>query len=880
MKWVCIALAIGQGFCQNQSIRRFPNIPIGPGYDAPAPFVFSSANSVGDITAFDFDQTSNTFEIESSDTQIRVQFYREDVVRIWLAWDGNFTDPASEIVVGKPQSLSPAFTDAGEYYEMRPSQASDIALRAAKNPLRFSMYRHGALVWTESQGLARGSGSSLQSLKVLEDEYFFGGGMQNGHWSHKGHKLTISADGNWDEGGNPNAVPFYVSSAGYGVYRNTWAVGHYDFTSSPAVLSHSETRFDAFYMVSAPRDYKALLGAYSFVTGPPYMPPIYALGMGDSDCYHNKRHGWSSHSVVNVADKYLEHDFPTGWFLFNDGYGCGYGDDAADDFPHDFDVLDDVVVKLAADGFETGLWSSTGIPYIDREVKGAGSRIMKTDCGWIGGGYQYAFDGVGECVRGIEGNSDARRFIWTVSGWAGTHRMATMWTGDNTGSLDYVRWQIPTFIGSGFSAQAHISGDIDGIFGGSSTSYVRDLQFKSMMTTIMTMSGWASNPDKQPWTYGEPYTSINRKYLQLKAKLTPYFYTLSREAYDTGVPPIRAMAMEFSNDTSTYTSHVGSTQQFMSGPSFLVAPVYTSSLIRDDIYLPAGEWVDYWDHSIHTGPTTINGYDAPLNKLPMFVRAGSIIPMWPEMKYSAEITLDVYPAGQTSFTLYEDDGKTRDALEQGSFAKTLIRCDAAANALSSGGSVKLEVLATQGSFTGQIPARSYNIQIHAPTSPSGVTWQHNGDRSTLRQYTSLDDLDKASSGWFFGMAPTPPPTPPAPTPSPIPSGVHLLHNGSACNAQTVNLGNAYEQPEDCAAAARGNSQCAGYFMHSKKYWDAWGCRCCTDDQTGQNNDAWNTYSYGKQLSSSVGNVVTLKLPSTAVSKSFSVELTPSNSVFV
>jgi len=540
--------------------------------------------------------------------------------------------------------------------------------------------------------------------------------------------------------------------------------------------------------------------------------------------------------------------------------------------------LDDVVAKLDSNGFKTGLWSSTGIPYIKREVAGGGSRIAKTDCGWIGNGYKYAFDGVGECVRGIEENSDARRFIWTVSGWAGTHRRATMWTGDNTGSLDYVRWQIPTFVGCGFSAQAHISGDVDGIFGGSPTSYVRDLQFKSMMTTVMTMSGWASNPDKQPWTFGEPYTTINRKYLQLKARLTPYFYTLSREAYDTGVPPIRAMAMEFSNDTSTYTSHVGSAQQFMSGPSFLVAPVYTSSLTRNDIYLPAGEWVDYWDNSvIHTGPTTINGYDAPLDKLPMFVRAGAIIPMWPEMKYSAEMTLDVFPSGHTSYTLYEDDGKTREALEQGSFAKTLMQCDAPADALTSGGTVKLEVSAAQGSFKGQITSRGYQFQVHAPESPSSVSLKDGGKDTALQEYTSLDDLNKASSGWYFGQAPGPAPTPPAPTPSPIPSGVHLLHEGRACNTQTVNLGNSFEQPEDCAEAARGNSQCSGYFMHTQKYWDDWGCRCCVDEQPGQYNDAWSMYSYGNQLSSSSkGNVVIVKVAPVSVSNSFSVELTQSS----
>ena len=89
--------------------------------------------------------------------------------------------------------------------------------------------------------------------------------------------------------------------------------------------------------------------------------------------------------------------------------------------------------------------------------------------------------------------------------------------------------------------QAHVSGDVDGIFGGSPDTYVRDLQFKCLMTTMMTMSGWAGNPDKQPWTYGEPYASINRMYLKIKSRLTPYFYTYSRIAREhtnrRGPPP-------------------------------------------------------------------------------------------------------------------------------------------------------------------------------------------------------------------------------------------------------------------------------------------------------------------------------------------------------
>ena len=98
-----------------------------------------------------------------------------------------------------------------------------------------------------------------------------------------------------------------------------------------------------------------------------------------------------------------------------------------------------------------------------------------------------------------------------VEGWAGAQRCAVQWTGDHSGSLDAIRWQIPAITGSGNSGIAYSAGDVDGIFGGSPTSYTRDLQWKVFNPAFMTMSGWATPAYKQPWTYGEPYTSINRK---------------------------------------------------------------------------------------------------------------------------------------------------------------------------------------------------------------------------------------------------------------------------------------------------------------------------------------------------------------------------------
>lgn len=693
------------------------------------------------------------FDIVCGEDVLRVEFWRPDVVRVQVGWSGNFTDPASgDLVVGQPENdLVVQSSDKGEFVDITVQKAGAVVLRVIKNPLLLSLHQGNVTLWEERASLARNSTSTFQTLSIQEDEYFFGGGMQNGRFSHKGTRIRISADDNWDDGANPNAVPFYMSSAGYGVFRNTWSPGYYDFSTSPIVLGHNESRFDAFFFGVSPRNYRAILEGYTYIVGRPFMPPIYALGLGDSDCYHNDRHNNDTHVVTAIAARYRAEDLPATWILPNDGYGCGFGVGPVD-FPSNFSTLDQVSGDLKEKGFHTGLWSSTGLPDFQREVAKSGIRVAKTDVGWIGDGYAYAFEAVRGLAQQMEEYSDGRRFIWTVEGWAGTHRYAVMWAGDDSGSFDYIRWQIPTFVGSGLSAQAHVSGDIDGIFGGSPETYVRDLQFKCFMTVLMTMSGWAANPDKQPWGWGEPYTSINRLYLKLKTRLTPYQYTMSRLAYETGLPPVRAMMLQFPQDDRFYQPAAG--QQFMSGPSLLVAPVYqpvSTSPTRDGIFLPEGDWVDFWNGTIYTGPAVLDGYLAPLELLPVFVQAGSIIPMWPEDftigdSPPNELTLEVFPSGQSSFSLYEDDGVTRQALENNAYTRTYIACSAPDRAIKVGGNVVLNVSAVVGSFAGMPKERAYTVRVHLPSAPSQVLL---GSGEVVPPLQSKSAVKYFPTGWYF-----------------------------------------------------------------------------------------------------------------------------------
>ncbi|MFC5449969.1 discoidin domain-containing protein [Paenibacillus aestuarii] len=703
------------------------------------------AAAVGDITGFE-KTDAKTFTITSGADQLKVIFNRDDIVHIWLGVGGNFqtlsgkysSEPKEPIVIKEdfgPVSVN--WSDEGAYYKMATGK---FVLRAYKSPLKFAMYKsdNQTVVWEEQSPLSYSTTSTTQTLVRGADEYYYGGGMQNGFFSHRDKTITIAdVRGDWGSGTVSNPSPFYLSTAGYGVLRNTFQDGTYNF-GSPAQLTHDENRFDAYYFYG--ETFKDILNSYTDLTGKPSLIPRWGMGMGDSDCYNTSNTGantpgkLTTPDVVKVAQGYRANDMPGGWLLPNDGYGCGYVQ------------LPSTVQQLHDLGFYTGLWTQNGLANIATEVGVAGTRLNKLDVAWVGPGYDFALDATRQAHQGLEANSNDRGFVWSVFGWAGTQRNSTVWSGDQTGSWEYIRYHIPSVIGAGLSGMTYATGDVDGIFGGSAQTYVRDLQWKAFTPVLMSMSGWAS-VDKQPWRYGEPYTSYNRDILKLRQRLTPYFYTYLNEAYESGAPLARAMVYEFPNDPNTKSTMTQ--YQFMSGQSFLVAPVYKDATVRNGIYLPKGKWIDYWTGTEHYGSKMLDEYSAPLNRLPLLVKAGAIIPMYPETLYDNQvpanpITYDIYPYKTSSFTMYEDDGVTREH-RSGKFAKTLITSIAPETGTSD---LKVQVGASVGDYNGKLAARTNQFHIHMHTKPASV--EVGG--SAYTEFASKADWTNAASGWYFDAA--------------------------------------------------------------------------------------------------------------------------------
>ncbi|NQZ10200.1 MAG: NPCBM/NEW2 domain-containing protein [Algicola sp.] len=713
------------------------------------------AKELGDLISIT-DKNGKIDIVTKNNERVNISLLKDNVIRLQAGVNNTLTQAKNKAV-----AIVPAAKYAKVNYTLsekngyRLLETSKFALRIYPYPLRFEAYKadNKTLVFKELKPIDLAKNGSVQTLSSTPDEAFYGGGQQNGQYEFNGKTMEISYSGGWEEGDRPSPAPFYMTNKGYGVLRNTWADGSYDFRSD-AYLSaaHEEQRFDGYYFFGD--SIKTILAEYTELSGRAPLLPRWAFEYGDADCYNDGDNikkpgtvpsGWSDGPtgttldvITTVAAKYREHDMPGGWILPNDGYGCGYSD------------LPKVVAGLKKYGFRTGLWTENGVEKIAWEVGDAGSRAQKLDVAWTGKGYQFALDANADAAKGIIDNSDSRPFLWTVMGWAGIQRYAVTWTGDQSGSWDYIRWHVSTLIGSGLSGQVYATGDVDGIFGGSPETYMRDLQWKAFTPVLMGMSGWSKAARKHPWWFEEPYRSINRKYLKLKMRLMPYMYTTARMAETTGAPIVRGLMWDHPKDPNAGSENYKN--QFFLGKDFLVAPVYesqsTSKGWRQQVYLPEGEWVDYWDGTVTTaGKNGVElNYPITLDRLPLLVRAGAIIPMYPESLYDGqvakdEITLDIYPHGDSQYTLYEDDGNTRQ-YKNGAFSEQLISVSAPKG---SSGNIKVSIAPVLGQYEGMEQQRAYQLIMHSRVKPDAIKI----DGAPLANRGNKATFDKATTGWFY-----------------------------------------------------------------------------------------------------------------------------------
>lgn len=740
----------------------------------------------------------------SNQRRLLLDFYGENIFRMLCDSTGkDFSDPLAsppaKILVDNPRRPVSKVTITETPDEVNISSGK-VSIMLDKHSSRIRVLNGEKKKVAEINGPVQFSKKQVTlSLKENPGEYFWGGGVQNGRFSHKGKAIAIENQNSWTDGGVASPTPFYWSTNGYGLMWYTFKKGKYDFGAAEkgvVNVSHETNSLDVFFMID--EQPAALLNDFYQLTGHPVLLPKFGFYEGHLNAYNRdywkadtsgilfedgkrykesqKDNGGTKESLNGeknnypfsaraVIDRYQAHDMPLGWILPNDGYGAGYGQTS---------TLDSNLLNLKSfgdyarqHGVQIGLWTQSDLHPIDsisallqrdiiKEVGVAGVRVLKTDVAWVGQGYSFGLNGVADAANIMprEGH-DARPFIISLDGWAGTQRYAGVWTGDQTGGVwEYIRFHIPTYLGSGLSGQPNITSDMDGIFGGRQLAVnIRDFQWKTFTPMELNMDGWGAN-EKYPHALGEPATSINRTYLKLKSALIPYTYSIAKEAVN-GLPMIRAMFLEY---PEAYTFGRRTQYQYLYGPWFLVAPVYkeihtdkAGNDIQNGIYLPKGTWIDYFSGNRYEGNRIINNFAAPIWKLPLFVKSGAIIPMANPNNNISEINkglriYEVYPDGKSAFTEYDDDGFT-EAYQAGKGATTLITSSVEK------GTAIITVHPTQGNFEGFVKIKTTEFHVNVSQQPASVAALLGKSAVKLRKAISKADFLNNTNVYFYDAAP-------------------------------------------------------------------------------------------------------------------------------
>lgn len=838
-----------------------------------------AANFTGDLT----NVISATVD-EDHNNIVYVNFDDKVTGKITFLENGLFrynVDPTGEFgQYAKPRNTShttkmQAQSDESDFYSHPSASVADggTAFLISSDGVTVSFDKESAkmtilnnkdqVVMQETKPLSINWNQTIQTVKDDETENFFGGGMQNGRYSHKGKSINLEIKNHYTDGDVSSPNPFYWSTNGYGVFRNTFDTGIYDFDSGhdgSVKTSHSETEFDAYYFVGSEGNVtdnaEKIITDFYKVTGNPALLPEYAYYLAHLNCYN--RDGWQPSAVANsgmkledgnyyteygkahdykipdgmtveslnnemptyltqnfggvinddtykysaraVIDGYVDNDIPLGWFLPNDGYGCGYGQNGyyvkrnTVNPGADLEAMNKAVdanvanlkrfVDYAGDnGVKVGLWTQSALDPLtsekdynyyhgyqnlrdfNKEVNDAGVIALKTDVAWVGSGYSMALNAA---FLGYDtvAKAGVRPNLVTIDGWAGTQRYGGIWSGDQDGGQwEYIRFHIPTYIGQALSGNPNIGSDMNGIWGSDPIIQHRDTQWKVFTQLMLDMDGWADEA-KKPYYHGDPYTAMNRMYLKLKAELMPYLYSEGIKATE-GLPSIRAMFLEYPDDPNLYGAMTQ--YQYMYGSNFLVAPIYEDTHadaegndVRNNIYLPDENqvWIDYFTGKQYKGGQILNNFDAPIWKLPLFVKNGAIVPMYEENNNAQAITstnekgldktkrvVEFWPEGESSYLLNEDDGITlkyatngedRDTIDYGGRVTTEFTSSVVDDTAT------LIAKPSQGTYDGYDSNRKTTFVVNVLEKPTSIEAMNGADVLNIEEVSTLEEFTAAA----------------------------------------------------------------------------------------------------------------------------------------
>lgn len=598
---------------------------------------------------------------------------------------------------------------------------------------------------------------------LTQDEAIYGLGQhQSGLLNQRGTDLLLMQD-------NTNiTVPLLLSSRGYGLLWNSASLGRYENHYQPKLALRAQVADAAdYYFIYGP-EFDRVISAYRNLTGPAPLLPLWAYSFWQSRLQYNNQADYlaiarkyrelkipldvlvlDANWMTRMGSGEFTPDFSDPAAMFTELRGMHvhpvlsqwplYSPPGANfDFmqQHGYFVnggrtelpMYDRGTRLF-DAFNAdarkAFWQQMKSSLFDKGVEGWWLDSSEPLDSWgeeqgallegahtaFGDGSRYAnmfplFE-TKAVYDGQRATTEQRAVILTRSAFLGQQRNAAIaWSGDISPTFDTLRRQIPAGLNFSMSGLPYWTTDIGGFLGGDPDDpayqelYIRWFQYGTFCPIFRTHGARKAN---ELWSYGPRAQEILTRYDNLRYRLLPYIYSNAWRITSEGYTPMRALVMDFPADRDA----LDRPDQFMFGPALLINPVTQAGATSRSVYLPLGaSWYDFWTGTTLKGGQSVVA-NAPLDTIPIYVRAGTILALGPELQYTTEkpaeaIELRIYVGADGQFSLYEDDDASY-AYENGEHVTIAFTWNDASQTLS--------IAASKGSFAGMLRERTFHVVL-------------------------------------------------------------------------------------------------------------------------------------------------------------------------
>jgi len=654
-------------------------------------------------------------------------------------------------------------------------QTSNYKIEISRNPMRIYGYNSsGTLLFNETTAIGiNPTGISLTTS----------GGNYYGIHNHNSGGLTATSGSIYSGSQGSAGAPFIWTTKGWGMFADVES-GNINVSTNSIVLLRSsdplKVDIEFYFVFGSPRD---IMNGMTDVTGKPPLFPKFSLG------FLNSQWGMNQTKLLGYVSTYRSKGIPLDAYILDfdwmDWGADNYGEFRfGPNFPSaSGGVLRDSLLKNGVKLFGIrkprvhtltieGQYAISQHYFVDSLIDYFSNKMVGRMNFNIPGARQWfynSFINMNSYTNGMIGywNDEADEYgnnfnflqmqrtmyegqrqynnkrVWSINRnyFLGAQRYAYgHWSGDINTGFSSMQSQPNYMLSSILLGSGWWSMDVGGFNGTpSSENYYRWMQFGAFVP-IYRVHG-TLNQEREPWIYGAEAESISVNYIKLRYKLLPYIYSAAWENHQTGISIARPLLMDYPDDASV----ANMSDEWMFGDNILVKPVLTSGATSVSVYLPLGIWVDYWNGNNYTGPATIT-YTVDHNTIPVFVKAGAVIPVAPVGNYSDDpitqnlLTFSCYPGGNGSGYNYEDDDETYN-YENGSYATTLF------SQTLNNKYIDLNINGRTGSFTPAV--RDYLAEFNFMKSSPDSVYLNN---SLLNRTSTSVLLNSSVTAWAYDSA--------------------------------------------------------------------------------------------------------------------------------